>query len=254
MSNAVKMVANQQSAFLETIMRPCAANGAQLGLSPREAEVYRNNIEAMAINALRITYSTLPELLGEKEFRELCLALLNYFPPDAGDWGLWGRQLPYLLAQRSIAEEYPFVVPMARLDWRLHRASRATDDQLQQETLSLLQEVDPDQLLVDFSSHVSLLSSRYPLLELREKAAESGSAKGSLSIRDKAYRMVIERPLLSVQSRYLDQSYYRFTLGLLQGETVGQMLESVSADAFDFSHWLQQAIQHNWIRRLYTSK
>lgn len=249
-------VLHQQTEFIKSVMQSVMYADASHwemaeGLRAREARVYRRNIEAMAINAIRITYSSLPGLLGEYEFRRLVLAMLDICPPNTGDWGTWGRQLPHLLAGRTIARKYPFVVPMARLDWRRHRCARAVDNRLQQDTLALLEKRDIDSIFVKFAGHLSLLSSRYPLLELRTYQHEQEALASDFSVRNRPYRMAIYRPQFSIVDDYISEQDYQFTLGLMQGNSIGVMLDALSLQRFDLSQWLQHAIQHNWIRRLY---
>jgi hypothetical protein len=137
------------------------------------------------------------------------------------------------------------VVGVARLDWRVHLTARAADNQLDQQSLQLLQSVDLDRIGVSLAQHVSLISSRYTLIALRR--GESLQAEAAAT----HYRILVSRPGYEVSLDYLSEAEYQFYLGLQNGLGIGSLLEDPCCEGVDFPQWAATAVQRNLINHFY---
>jgi hypothetical protein len=241
-----------QSALVASILNGTALTRGNLNMNAGQAQVYRRNIVLMARNALEVSFPTVRGLLGPEAFEQLAIRLLDRDPPYAGDWGLWGRSLPAVLCRHEAAGRFPFLVPAARLDWRVHCAGRSAATPLQQSTLQLLQTEDLEDLTIDLSSHCSLLSSRYPLIGIREWQHNQALDPTSFTVSEAPRRLLVFRPQYKVVLRYLRDDDYQFLLGLKQSRSLADLLEQLLPDGFDFPGWMDFAIRNQLIYQVRT--
>ena len=79
----------EQQAFVDTLLgrgdAPAGLIGGERGLA-----AYRNNLRALAAQALAVPFSRLREALGDDEFASLAWTFWRVHPPESGDLGQWG--------------------------------------------------------------------------------------------------------------------------------------------------------------------
>lgn len=79
--------------------------------------VYRNTSARGAVEALRATYSTVNELLGEDGFTQVALEYRSGKPPADPVLSNYGTDFPAFLARQPWTSELPYLADVARLDW-----------------------------------------------------------------------------------------------------------------------------------------
>ena len=242
-------LAQTQEAIVRSVMQGRALAEPGLVMTEAEAGVYRRNIEIMARNALAVSFPTVHQLLGPTRFNRLASKVLERYPPDTGDWGAWGRAVPGALIKEGFAADFPFLVPVARLDWRVHQSSRATDNRLHEASLQLLRTEKLERLTIELAEHCSLLSSRYPLIEIRDW---QGGEPQSLVLGEMPLRTLVFRPRHKVELRVVDEEVYQFMLGLKRAYPIAYLLEELIPRGFEFPRWVEFAIQHNLIHQFRT--
>ncbi|MAT91139.1 MAG: hypothetical protein CME59_00910 [Halioglobus sp.] len=244
-------LARQQSHFARQVL--CAPATAAHPASGQGLDVYRRNLRAVAVAALGVSYPTVLRLLGRAEFTALAAQLLRQYPPATGDWGEWGRELPALVRSSQAGRAFPFVAPLARLDWLRHCANRAADARFDPSTLGLLESAELDALGIAVAPQVGLLRSQYPLLELLDWHAQPIAVERELTVTAVPRPVLVYREGLRVRQRYITQAEYGFLQGLRTGRTVGQLLEAPGARALDFPDWLARAIDESIITHFYST-
>lgn len=242
-------LAQLQDAMVSSILSGGPLATDDLAMSATESAVYRRNIELMARNALAVSYPTVARLLGRERFTEVAGLLLHQHPPATGDWGTWGRHLPRVLGRSRAAGAFPFLVPAARLDWRTHVAGRSDDNVFHSDSLALLEAIDLAELTIELADHCSLLSSRYPLLEIREWDENHADPPGITRVADAPRRLLVFRPQYRVEALYLTEADYQFFLNMKRGRSIGGMLEALQEQGFDLPQWIDFAIRNNLIHQ-----
>jgi hypothetical protein len=71
--------------------------------------------------------AALARILGREAFGALAQHFWHAHPPERGDLGEWGADLPDFIASREQLADVPYLPDSARLDWAVHRATRAVD-------------------------------------------------------------------------------------------------------------------------------
>lgn len=218
------MKADQQAlvhALLGLGEAPAALAGDGRGL-----EVYRNNLRALSAQALGVAFERLRAALGDQEFAALAWTYWRHDPPRSGDLGDWGGGLAGFLVER--AGEDSGLPDLARLDWAVHHAERAADSALDAESLHLLGTTAADALWLVLRPGVCLLWQQAgPVLVWR------AGWRGCSQAIDTAEAAFVEAVMAG---RCLADA-------LATAEVKGS---GASAD-FDFSAWLQAALQNAWL-------
>lgn len=82
----------------------------------RAFAVYRNSSARGAVEALRATYSTVNQLLGEDGFTQVALEYRQKEPPKGPVLSDYGAGFPRFLARQPWTCELPYLADVARLD------------------------------------------------------------------------------------------------------------------------------------------
>lgn len=218
---------DEQQAFVDAVLgrgdAPSTLTGGERGLA-----AYRNNLRALASQALAVPFTRLREALGDDDFAAMAWSFWRTHPPISGDLGEWGGALAGFLVER--AGEDSGLPDLARLDWALHRAERAADAELDVSSLGLLGTTAPESLWLQLRPAVALLAQR----------------EGAVLVWRDGWRGV---------SRALPQGEAAFVRALLDEVNLADALEAAlavkgsGAEAdFDFGAWLQAALQNAWLQ------
>jgi hypothetical protein len=90
--------------------------------------VYRDTVLGALSNALRLSFPTVEQLVGEAFFRQAARAYVREAPPRRADLATFGALFPTFLETYGPAESLAYLGAVARLDWAIARALRAPDD------------------------------------------------------------------------------------------------------------------------------
>lgn len=244
-------LARQQALFARQVQgatSACAPYGYRQGM-----DVYRRNLRAVSVAALGVTYPTAQRLLGDAGFADLAAQLLRQHPPVTGDWGEWGRELPSLIRASQAGSVFPFLAPVAELDWLRHIANRAADTRFDPSTLDLLESHELDAVGIRLANHTGLASSVYPLVEIIDRQTQPEALDERKTVSPSPRHVLVYRDGFRVRQRYITPAEHRFLLGLRAGQTVGHLLESSAVRGFDFPDWLARAIGMHIITHLYST-
>lgn len=217
----------QQQAFVDALLgrgdAPAALTGGERGLA-----AYRNNLRALARQALAVPFARLRDALGDDEFAVLAWSFWRAHPPRCGDLGEWGGDLARFLVER--AGEDSGLPDLARLDWALHRAERAADAELDALSLNLLGTVAPEDLWLQLRPGVALLAQR----------------EGAVLVWREGWRG---------RFRALPAGDAAFMRAVLGGMHIAAALQAAlevkgsgAEPDFDFGAWLQAALQNAWLQ------
>lgn len=217
----------QQQAFVHALLgrgdAPAALTGGERGLA-----AYRNNLRALAGQALAVPFGRLRDALGDDEFALLAWSFWRAHPPASGDLGEWGGELAGFLVER--AGEDSGLPDLARLDWALHLAERAADVELDALSLNLLGTTAPEDLWLQLRPGVALLAQR----------------EGAVLVWRDGWRG---------RSQPLPAADAAFVGALLRGVNLAAALQAAfevkgsgAESDFDFGAWLQAALQNAWLQ------
>lgn len=217
---------------------------AELGLA-----AYRGNAGAVAERALAVAYPTVAALVGDDSFAALARDFWQQRPPQRGDLGEWGDALPAFLADVQGLADEPYLSDSARLDWAVHRASRAADAPETTPRLERLAQHDPAQLRLALAPGSALVDSRWPVASIwqahqRDDAQRFDAVRAAFDA-GRGEAAFVVRQGLAARVHALDAADAAFTRALLAGASLAAALDASPDFAFD--RWLARALAERWL-------
>jgi len=213
---------------------------------------YRINAAASAERALATAYPTVAALVGVEPFAALARDLWRQRPPERGDLGEWGAALPDFIADSQALSSEPYLADSARLDWLVHRASRAADAPDTPPALDALATQAPEALRLGLRPGTDVLASAWPVVSiwLAHQADELESCDGGdrFAAARNAFAdghgetALVWRDAHFVRVEPIDREGADFTRALLGGASLAAALDA-AGDDFTFDDWLVRALQ-----------
>lgn len=224
------MLAELQRDFARAV-RGDALAVPRLGVDPaglnaeRRIAVYRNHHRISLAAALAANYPTVVKVIGEPAFEALALSFLALDPPRDPSLAAYGAGFPAFLESDPRARTLVYLGDVARMDWAHNVADRADD--LSSFSAQDLAALDAERLpMLRLKPHpsLSLLTSLYPLLRIRDVAA--GLAENA-SLEAGGVDLMIWRKAGVVTDVALEQAPARFIRALANGQALAEAAESL---------------------------
>lgn len=257
---AAQREAQRQQLLLRTLWRDAPAEALNGWLrGPREPHegsdalglaAYRANAGAIAERALASAFPTVAALVGDDSFAALARDFWQQHPPLRGDLGEWGGALPGFIAASATLASEPYLADSARLDWLVHRASRAADEREDAPALDALTEHAPDALRLTLRPGCAVLASAWPVASLWQAHQQLGSdrfdaLRAAFADGHGEYAFV-RRDGYAVHVDALAPDAAAFTRALIDGAPLSAALDA-AGETFAFDRWLVQALQQRWL-------
>lgn len=235
------VLASEQSHLLEAL-----AGLGNSAFNPRGLQVYQANRAVLAQRTLASTYPVVAQLIGQISFEPLARHFWQRHPPQCGDMGQWGAQLPEFLEALPQLTGEPFLSDVARLEWALHRAASAADAVLDVPSFALLADDAPVSLAL--SPGVMTLASAYPVVSIiNAHLTSQPTLEEAADLLRQGHRefALVWRQAYKPTVRELGIAEYEFINALQKTVTLETALDKAASinAAFDFNTWLSQAVQ-----------
>ena len=243
-------LAESQACLLDALFS-WPAHGATARLMPlltdttmRGLQAYQSNGHMLAERVLGAAYPVVAQLLGPESFADLARALWHAHPPQRGDLGHWGLDLPHFVAASAQLAGEPYLADVARAEWALHRCHSATDVLADLSTLALLTSHDPRALMLVLAPGTVPICSPWPVASIVLAHLEGAPALGVVGaqIRDGlAQDAVVWRGADGARLREALAGEAALLTALCAGADLSSALEA--APQLDIAAWLPMAVQ-----------
>jgi hypothetical protein len=253
--NSVATLAQEQQALLRALMSERDDSSlwpllqlANAPLARRGLQAYQANGLALAERALGAAYPVLAQLIGDESFAPLARHFWRRHPPSRGDMACWGDGLADFLDASSQLADEPYLGDVARIEWALHQAATAADDQPDLNTFALLSTTDPTEVTLTLGAGVFLLGSLYPVASIinAHLLGEPALAEaGALLRAGAAEHALVWRQGFKPRVCAITAAEYALLAALQAGGSLQAALGSAleCAAAFSFENWLGRAVQ-----------
>ena len=213
----------------------------------RGLHAYQANAGALAERALAAACPTVAQLVGDDSFAALARACWRAHPPQRGDVATWGDALPAFIEAASQLADEPYLADVARLDWAVHRAEQAADDDAPAAGLDLLASADPAGLQLRLRAGHAVLLSRHPVQAIwaahRSSAADRFEPVRQAMAAGRADAVRVRRAGLRVAVDLIDAAAACFEQALLAGQRLAPALDLAGA-GFDFEALFLTTLRH----------
>ena len=219
----------------------------------RGLAAYQANAGALAERALGAAFPTVAQLVGEASFAALARTFWHRAPPERGDVATWGAALADFIAGDAQLADEPYLADVARLDWAVHLAGSAADDDQAPSGLDALATHPPEQLRLRLRAGSALVASAHPVVAIwqahrsgpgddpeRFAGVQAAFAEG------RGENALVVRAGWRVQVHALSAPDARFAAALLDAPPLALALKEAGA-GFDFGSWLLGALRAGWI-------
>jgi hypothetical protein len=218
---------------------PLAVTRNLAAKTSRRFDVYRNNMVAGLVDALKSTFPAIQRLVGDEYFQAAARAYIDQYPPRSPVLLLYGESFGEFLDQLPSASGVPYLGDVARLEWARINALHAPDaEPAGIETLARIPRAKLES--VRFATHPSLsvIASRWPIVSLWSASVGAGNAKVNMKAVEHA---VVVRPALRIGVHGRNPGGGTFLKALSQGARLGDAARrSAEAGAnFDLAAQLQ---------------
>ncbi|MFP8966391.1 putative DNA-binding domain-containing protein [Pokkaliibacter sp. CJK22405] len=238
-------------ALRDAILKEEAPRQANIKPMPGHGlEVYSNNRRVVLKSSLAAAYPVVKRIVGDEAFGLLCHHYLADVASISGNLHLFGVSLPDFIATTPLAEQLPYLIDVASLEWARHYCYYAPDSR--DFDLSRLEAVDPEQLgllVLRFAPAIRLIQSAYPIMSIWQFNQPEFS--GAFTDLDQgAQAVAVTRPYGQVDMRTLSSDEAQVLAALQRGHTLSDALEHRSGDDLDFQALLGWLIQQRAIMQM----
>lgn len=233
----------------EALRRLGPTSGATGTYQRRGMAAYRSHASLQSARALAVVYPAIASVLGDENFQGLARSLWRAHPPQRGDLGQWGGEMAAHIARLDdLSQAEPYLADLARLEWALHRAELAADDDAEPASFALLVDEDPDDLGLTLAPGAGSFHSPWPVASLLQAHRDGRSALDTPSDQAIPEAAIYWRQGWRAVFRAAQAGEARFLDALLAGQTLAAAL--AGAHDFDLGGWLTPAVQEGLLLKV----
>ncbi len=246
----MQQLANRQREFAEALLDPTRATppglvGPDGETSAKRFSVYRNNVVAGLIEALRANFPAVCRIVGEDFFREMARTFVQSERPTSPILLDYGAGFPNFIAAFEPATSLPYLPDVARLERARLEAYHARDAVAL--TLALLAAVPNDRVAgIRFTVHPSLriVRSLFPTGTIWGMNVDDG-VPSPIDFDSGGEDVLVVRPGVEVEVRLMPPGGAEFLTALASGMSLTEATRSVRTEfaLFDLSTNLAILVQ-----------
>jgi hypothetical protein len=188
--------------------------------------VHRNTVLGALSNALRSSFRSVEQLVGEAFFDRMAVAYVRAMPPRAPQLDAYGADFPAFIVGFPATESLPYLAELASFEWQLDELGRLRAGE-RTGARSLLLEGGAR---LHFAASLRVHAARYPVDTLRAAIlAEDTEALADLAHQSGEYRYAIWRAEEGVKLAPLGLAAAAFVRAALAGADVEQAISAAAA-------------------------
>jgi len=221
-------------------------------LNPRRRlEIYRANIQATHMKALRDIYPVAEKLVGKDYFNQIARGYILQNPSKEHDLNLYGARFTEfvgeVVAQRPEATSLAYLPDVVKLEWSYHRAHYTLDEPLfDPHSLGSIPSEQWGTLQFSLSESLSLFYSLYPIFEIF--TYHQGDMKEELVLPDMAepQHIAVWRRGMVPKIEVLSRANFERVDALQNGSTLLELGNSFLHPE-EMTEFLSDSIEKGWI-------
>jgi len=210
-------------------------------------DVYSNGYTARFQESLAEVFEAVHAVLGDRVFYEAASEYISQYPSKHYNLNLVGRHFSEFLKAHTLLEKFPYLADLAQLEWQVSEAFHAYDlEPISPAQVSSISADEWEGLKITFQPSVSLLLSRWPVLDIWLKRKEPAEmARTHSEIRPQ--NILIGRRELLVRCELLDSNQLQLMKGLLSGRLLGEVCEELAESVTEETELPISAWFRRWV-------
>jgi len=195
----------------------------------RRYAVYRNNVVAGLVQALRRRFPAVEKIVGEEFFAAMARAFVVQRPPRTPLLATYGDEFAAFIAAFEPARELAYLADVARLEAARTRVYHAADAvPVDASRFAALDAGTIEGVRIAIHPAVEIVRSQYPIVTIW---AMNAGERELAAIEDwRGEDALVARPRLEVEVRALPPGGAAFLLALAEGRPLGHAVEIAYAD------------------------
>jgi hypothetical protein len=228
------MFGTLQTEFAQALLDPDRAVPGELTshtarYPQKRFAVYRNNVVAGLVNALRAKFPATGRIVGEDFFTAMARVFVMTHPPRSKILHTYGDDFGDFIAAFEPAAELPYLADVARLEAARTRAYHAADAQpLAPAAFANIEPQSAGALRLTLHPSLQMVRSRHPVVTIW--AMNAGETDIGPVDEGAAEDALVLRPALDVTVRALPPGGAAFLLSLSNGDTMVEAAENAAAE------------------------
>jgi hypothetical protein len=199
----------------------------------RRFAVYRNNVVAGLVKALKSRFPVVGKIVGEEFFAAMARIYVGERPPRSPLLATYGNEFPAFIAAFEPAREIAYLADVALLEAARTRAYHAADaTPIDAGRLAALDAYAVGGISVDMHPSTEIVRSPHPIVTIW--AMNSGEQELVPIENWRGEDALVFRPYLNVEVRVLPPGGAAFLLALAQGRPLAEAAEVALADHPNF--------------------
>jgi hypothetical protein len=212
--------------------------GDENGDRDERIAIYRNSVRANYRKALGATYRVVSQLVGVPFFHAAVDAHVHATASTGGDLNVYGGAFGDFLAGYAHAQDLPYLPDVARLEWAIDEAGRATDaDGSPEAILDALATIPAERFTAlgfALDPSCSLLSSLYPVLRIWQVHQPDFAGDMAVAFDAPADHLLVRRDAGVVVVERLTPGDFALLRSLADGRNLALALDAAAAAQPDF--------------------
>jgi hypothetical protein len=210
--------------------------------------IYRRTIFANYRKALSASYPVVKRLTGTPFFHAAIDAFARAQPSQSGDLNVYGEALGEFLATYPPAADLPYLPDVARLEWAIDEANRASEASCAPESvLAALAVAPPDRLpalRLRLEPSCRLVASPFPIFRIWQTNQPGYSGNDRVMLEEGGDALLVRRGDNGISLERLAVGDHAWLAAVAAGATLGAAIEAAqNADAtFDLGIALREQI------------
>jgi len=211
----------------------CGITAHNAAIPTRRFAVYRNNVVAGLVKALKSRFPVVEKIVGEEFFAAMARAFVVERPPRSPVLAIYGDEFATFIAAFDPARELAYLADVARLEAARTRAYHAADaTPVDAGQFAALDAHTVGGIRIDMHPSAEIVRSRYPIATIW--AMNSGEQKLAPIENWRGEDALVVRPYLDVLVRMLPPGGAAFLLALAGGRPLDEATEAAFADNSNF--------------------
>jgi hypothetical protein len=191
--------------------------------------VYVNGHPARVREALSDAFPAVQHVIGERLFTELARRYVERRGLPSYNLNHAGAGLPEHLAGDPLADDYPFLPDLARLEWGVTCSFHAhAEPPLDPVPLAQWSLAEWERAVLRFQPWVAVVSSPWPILQIW-RAREIPVEEIDIDLRDHPEHVLVRRAGLTVHAESISPEEARALAALLDGRRLGEVIDDLVA-------------------------